>query len=42
MTVPNPTKQDFDSLRLEIIGFIRTQVASVGDMPARIGGGPRR
>jgi hypothetical protein len=28
MTVSAPTKHDFDSLRVEIVGFIRTQLVA--------------
>jgi hypothetical protein len=41
MAVPNLDRQDFDSLQFEIVGVIRTQLASVGDVPARIREGSR-
>jgi hypothetical protein len=26
MTKPNPTEEDFDALRFDLVGFIRTQI----------------
>ena len=32
MTKPNPSKEDFDALRFDMVGFIRTQIVAVSSL----------